>query len=47
MELANAKVERKTIFGAMAFGTGWLVVRPPTMWYTTARVPFMTGSVDK
>ena len=25
MELANAKVERKTILGAMAFGTGWTV----------------------
>ena len=25
MQLVNAKVERKTIFGAMAFGTGWAV----------------------
>ena len=25
LELANAKVERKTVFGAMLFGTGWAV----------------------
>ena len=25
MDLANAKVERKTVFGAMFFGTGWAV----------------------
>ena len=25
MELAAAKPERKTIFGSMAFGTGWAV----------------------
>ena len=25
MELVNAKVERKTVFGAMFFGTGWAV----------------------
>ena len=25
MELVNARVERKTIFGAMFFGTGWAV----------------------